>query len=110
MALNFVLGETFLIDVLCTDGNGLPLSLTGGSVAFVIDNPATLTASTATTGVTFVSAAVGTALVQITPGMQAAAGLTRGVYPYELRATTAGGVVSVQDQDTLLILPSTVAI
>jgi hypothetical protein len=109
MALSFVLGETFLIDVSCTDGDGQPLNLTNGSLAFVIDNPATLTASTATTGVTFVSAALGTALVQITPGMQSSAGLTRGVYPYELRAITSGGVVSVQDQGTLLILPSAVA-
>lgn len=108
MALTFVLGETFLVDVACTDGNSAALNLTGGSVVFVIDNPAALTASTATTGVAFVSAAVGTALVQITPNMQLAAGLKPGVFPYEVRAITAGAVITVQEQDTLLILPSSV--
>jgi hypothetical protein len=109
MALSFVLGETFLINVSCTDGNGAALNLASGSIAFVIDNPAALTASTATTGLTFVNAALGQALIQITPAMQIAAGLSRGVYPYELRAITSGGVVSVQDQGTLLILPSPAA-
>jgi hypothetical protein len=102
--LEFVLGETWVIDFALDDAADAALDLTGGTVKFRLSRRGVLllelTSSTA--DVSFDSPpTLGTGTITVEPADQAA--LVPAVYDYEVRATLADGSVTTQASGSLAV-------
>jgi hypothetical protein len=98
--LAFALGETWEIDVACTDGDGEAVSLIGGVVSFRLAGAALEVDTDSETGtIEITDAAAGTATVRVTPDQQA--GLAPELYSYAIRATLADGRIFEQRRGTI---------
>lgn len=94
--MEFVLGETWVIEATLTDAAGEPLVLEDATVAFrmgVLETVATV-----------LDANAGTTRTTIAPADQS--DVAAGVYPYEIRATLTGGVVTTQVVGDITVQPT----
>jgi hypothetical protein len=92
----FALGETWVIEAALTDADAAALDLTGGTVSFrmgAIEKAATV-----------LDAVAGTTRTTITAADQA--DIAAGVYPYEIRATLPGPVVTTQVVGDITVQPT----
>lgn len=110
--LEFHLGENWIVQYECNDGNGNDINLTGASLEWAL---ATLNGSPVMTrtigdGITLTVPLEGSCTLSVTPIHQSAAGVTDSTtYRYELRLTTAAGTIAVQGKGMLAVLPSLLA-
>lgn len=94
--MTFTLGETWAIEATLTDAAGEVLDLADAEVVFrmgEIEKPATI-----------LSADDGTTRTVIAPADQE--DLASGVYPYEIRATLPGPVVTTQVVGDITVQPT----
>lgn len=107
--LEFHLGENWIVQYECNDGNGNDINLTGASLEWAL---ATLNSSLVMTrsvgdGIVLTNALEGDCTLSVTPSHQSTAGVTSGTtYRWEFRIITASGTVSVQAKGNLAVLPS----
>lgn len=107
--LEFHLGENWIIQYECNDGNGNDINLTGATLEWAL---ATLNSVPVMTraigdGITLTKPLEGDCTLSVTPIHQTAAGVTASTsYRYELRLITSAGTISVQAKGVIAVLPS----
>jgi hypothetical protein len=103
----FHAGETWIINGLARDINGVPLNLSGATVQLRIVNGSAIVLDLATpTGGVVVTPTAGTYQFLITPTQQFAANMTLTAYEYEARVELGDGTISVQNTGEITVKPS----
>ena len=105
--IEFTLGETWKIALVCNDASGKALDLTGGNVEMrVASRTGKLLDLAVGTGVVITDAVNGKAFITVTPAMQTTANLIAGIFDWEARAILADGEVSDQAYGKITLLGS----
>lgn len=108
--LTFVKGKTWKLDLTATDGDGDIIDLTSATIKFRISSLAGTTVDTRQTGgsgISLVTATLGTYTVVVTPAQQTSASIAASTnYKYEVEITDQNSVVYDQLYGILKVEPS----
>ena len=97
-------GETWTIDGIVNDGNGLPVDMTSGTVEFRLCSPsACVLKLLSPADITILAGTGGTYKINLPAADIRQKALTAGVFDYEVDAITADGGVTVQNNGKITL-------